>query len=333
MIKVTALTSGRHAPASRFRVRQFIGPLAKRGIQVVEHSSLIDKYIAGHFPPLDFVTRFPGVLASRRSDITWLERELIPGRRTLECLAGRKRVLDVDDAIWLLGQSGFSERIAGECEGVIAGNQFIANHYRDYARCVWVIPTSIETEVWKPSNRRCGENFTVGWIGSSSNLNFISVAEEPLARFLAHHSDSELLIVCNRKPSFSRIPRDRWRFVRWSPATDVELVRQMDVGLMPLEDTEWARGKCAFKMISYMSVGIPVIVSPVGVNAEILRLGEVGFAATTSSDWFDALCTLYVERDLAAKMGRQGRRIVENHFSVAKNADLLARVFQEVAAL
>ncbi|MEJ7712383.1 MAG: hypothetical protein WKF84_21640 [Pyrinomonadaceae bacterium] len=94
-------------------------------------------------------------------------------------------------------------------------------------------------------------------------MKYVYAVEEPLADFLAERPDSELLIVCDRPPSFKRIPSQSWRYVPWSPANEVDLVREMDVGLMPLADTEWERGKCAFKMLSYMAVGRPVVVSPV----------------------------------------------------------------------
>jgi glycosyltransferase involved in cell wall biosynthesis len=106
----------------------------------------------------------------------------------------------------------------------------------------------------------------------------------------------------------------------------------MDVGLMPLPDTDWTRGKCAFKMISYMAVGLPVVVSPVGVNSEILRLGQVGLAAATSDEWYDALSALFADRSLAHAMGAEGRRVVSEHYSVTRNVSRLAEIFREVAS-
>jgi len=132
MIKVTALTSGRNVPSSRFRVRQFIEPLANLGIQVSEYPLRLRKYTPNISPPLRFLlnsaktaARVPGLLAARTSDITWLERELVPRRFTLERRAGSKQLFDVDDAIWLTGDPGFSEEIATKSYGVIAGNEFL----------------------------------------------------------------------------------------------------------------------------------------------------------------------------------------------------------------
>jgi glycosyltransferase involved in cell wall biosynthesis len=112
---------------------------------------------------------------------------------------------------------------------------------------------------------------------------------------------------------------------------EVNLVQQMDVGLMPLEDSEWALGKCGFKMLSYMAVGLPVIVSPVGVNAEILARGELGIAARSNGDWYEALKRLYEAQETGAQMGSTGRRVVEEHYSVRTNIVKLADIFREVS--
>jgi glycosyltransferase involved in cell wall biosynthesis len=331
MIKVAALTSGKHAPASRFRVRQFIEPLRQHGISVSEFHPPWSKYTMASLVPLAALGRLPGVLAARMSDITWFERELIPGRRTLERFSGRRRLFDVDDAIWLLSKTRFSEEIAELCDGVIAGNQYIADHYRQQGARTWVVPTSIDTSVWIPAGERERARWTIGWIGSQSNLPYLYEIEEPLAEFLGGHDGAELLVVCDREPSFKKIAAPGWRFVRWSPRVEVRLVQEMNVGLMPLADTEWTRGKCAFKMISYMAVGIPVIVSPVGVNREVLGQPEVGLAAGRADEWYDALCTLYENRGLGSSMGAAGRRLVEEKYSVNRNVLALASIFREVA--
>jgi glycosyltransferase involved in cell wall biosynthesis len=279
------------------------------------------------------VARLPGLAASHGANVTWLERELVAGRATLESLAGRPRVFDVDDALWLNGRAGFSERIASLCDGVLAGNDFLAEHYRNVASRVWVVPTCVDTEVWVPRRgRSAGGEWTVGWTGSLSTLPYLAAIEEPLADFLEQHPDARLLVVSERAPALGKLPAGRWRFEKWSPAAEVGLVQQMDVGLMPLPDSDWARGKCALKMLLYMSVGVPVVVSPVGVSRDILSKGEVGIAAAAGSDWVVALSRLFGDRSAATRMGHEGRRVVEAFYSVRENADLLARVFREVVA-
>jgi glycosyltransferase involved in cell wall biosynthesis len=338
MIKVTALTSGRNVPSSRFRIRQFIQPLSHLGIGVTEYALGLKKYTPGSFAPLRYASdatkilaRLPGLVASRSSDITWLERELVPRRHTLERFAGTKRLFDVDDAIWLTSDSPFSEAIARASDGVIAGNRFLAEHYQKAGARVWVVPTSIDTDIWRPRTRKEDDPWVIGWIGTSSNLQYLYDLEQPLADFLSQHPTSTLRIVCDKRPSFKRIPASTWQFAYWSAETEVREVQEMDVGLMPLPNTEWARGKCAFKMIAYMAIGAPVIVSPVGVNQEILQQAEVGLPASTNGDWYEALELLFRDRERAATLGRAGTKLVEDSYSVNRNAELLAKIFEEVA--
>ena len=239
-------------------------------------------------------------------------------------------MFDVDDAIWVPYESDFSAEIARRCDGVIAGNRFLAEHYERLGAKVWLVPTSVDADVWRPVNKVSGQ-WTIGWTGSSANLRFLYAIEQPLTEFLATHPDSRLLIVCNRRPSFERLQADRWDFAFWSMENEVRHVQRMDVGLMPLADSELARGKCGFKMLSYMAVGLPVIVSSVGVNQEILARGELGLSANFNDEWYQALERLYDNRELSARMGAAGRRVAEEHYSVKANVVKLASIFREVA--
>ena len=335
MHKVTALTGSKHDPSSRFRVRQFIAPLAGLGIEVTEYWPLISRYKIEPLPWLVTAMRARGLRAARSSDVTWLGRELISGRLSFEPEAGKKRVFDVDDAIWLPYQSrlnaDFSTEIVEHCEGVIAGNHYLAEHYERLGAKVWLVPTSVDTGIWKPGTSTSPDKWTIGWSGSWTNLKFLEAIEEPLADFLAHHHDSRMLIVSDRRPQLRKLPRESWLHVEWSMENEVGLVQLMDVGLMPLEDSEWALGKCGFKMLSYMAAGLPVVVSPVGVNVEILARAEIGFAARTPAEWYEALERLHEDRELGKRLGAAGRNVVEEHYSVKTNVLKLAEIFREVA--
>jgi glycosyltransferase involved in cell wall biosynthesis len=328
MIRVAALTSGPNTPSTRFRVRQFIRPLRERGVSVAEHHLGFSKYLGG---ARNLAGRIPGILSSWAADVTWLERELIPGRLTLEPLTKRPRLFDVDDALWLIGKSGFSERIAALSDGVIAGNEFLAEHYRASGVPVWVVPTSIDTDTWVSAERQDDGDWTVGWIGTAATLPYLLQIERALARFVLRHDRARLLVVSDERPKLSALPEGRWHFEQWSAEREVQLVQGMSVGLMPLPDSRWAQGKCSCKMLSYMSVGLPVVVTPVGTNKEILSLGEVGLPATSDADWTEALEVLFEDATLAALMGRKGRAIVESRFSVKRNVEVLARILREVA--
>lgn len=332
MIKVTALTANRDDPASRFRIRQFIRPLAHFGIVVREHYLPITRYRRQPLASLALLMRLPGVAASRTGDITWFRRELIPERFTLEHLAGGRRIFDVDDAIWLLRDSGFSEKIVASCDGVIAGNSWLAEHYEKLGKQVWVIPSSVDTDVWRPEAIASTNPWIIGWSGTASNLRYLQLIEEPLAQFLTQYPGTRLRVVCDRRPELKLIPPGSWEFIKWSRETEVESIQTMNVGLMPLEDSDWARGKCAFKMLLYMACGLPVVVSPVGVNRELLERAQIGFAAVKHNDWFESLNLLFSDQPLSARLGAAGRTLVEAEYSVQANVPRLAKIFRQVCA-
>lgn len=338
-LRVVALTSGQHTPSSRFRVRQYIPRLAARGIDVREHPSRPEKFTGRPFylPAMAWRAlllhgRREGLRAAEAADVVWLERELVSGERTWEDRAGRaaRRIFDVDDAIWMNGPRDFSESIVRACAGVIAGNEFLAEHYRPHAKRVWVVPTSVDPARWRVDPAPRGNaRFTVGWTGTSGNYPFLRTLERPLAQFLGERDDAEFLVVADRPLDGVKIPR--MRFERWTEATEPGHVRAMDVGVMPLPDTEWARGKCAAKMLVYLAAERPAIVSPVGVNAEVLARGDVGLAAKTDDDWYRHFVALYDDRERARAMGLRGLELVERSYSVAVCAETLVTAFTEVA--
>jgi len=338
-IEVTALTAGEFDPSRRFRICQFVDGLKTRGIDVTELHPFFSKYAAAPIAQLGFIwtagkifARMPGVAAARNADITWLQRELIPGRFTLERYAGRRILLDIDDAVWMdrRGEEAI-EQVARHSSGVIAGNDFLGDFFRQRGLRVWIVPTSVDTNRWRPSPVRAHAKWTLGWSGTASNLKYLYSIEEPLADFLDSHGDAELLVVSESKPTFKQIPAGRWRFERWSPEREVELVQQMDVGLMPLASTDWERGKCGLKMLTYMAVGVPTIASPVGISEDIIRDSRVGFLARSSHQWYQALETLHQDRALATRLGKSGRQLVEAEYSVTRNVDKLADIFRQVA--
>lgn len=352
MISVAALTSGRRTPSSRFRVRQHIPPLRELDVVVKEYVPAIDKYRNLPFWPekvnyryglplfllwqgVKVATRIPGVWGSWNHQVTWLGRELLPGWVTLEPLLKRPLVFDVDDAVWLAPPFGNSVKtIARRSEVVVAGNNYIADWFASCSRDVRVVPTAVDLDRYQSLPAyRTGDNvpFRIGWIGTSGNLRYLEAIESPLTLFLADHQDSELLVMADKPPSFQHLPADRVRFLSWSENTEVDALRQMDVGLMPLPNEEWTRGKCSYKMLQYMACSIPVVVSPVGMNIEILALGRAGFACSSDGEWYEALSNLYGDRERARIYGAEGRTIVEKSFSRKQVTETLAGIFRQLA--
>lgn len=350
-IKVAALTTGRYDPSARFRIRQHIPPLIAEGVDVQEYIPLIDKHaglpsaIADRTPGFLVSTmelswlcckgaaRLPGIVGANSADIIWLNRELLPGRYTLERFLRKPLVLDVDDAVWRGRPDGprTMEILGRRASGIFAGNLTIAEWFSSHSDNIHIIPTAIDSDRFKPVDELTpvDRSFRVGWTGTSGNFGYLYSIEEPLQEFLAQFN-ARLIIVAEAPPKFSRVDPERVEFVRWSPEVESSALQSMDVGLMPLPDTEWARGKCAFKMLQYMSTGLPVVVSPVGMNSELLAREKIGFGATTGADWYDALVWLQRNRDEARTMGAAGRKMVLERYCGKVVSKLISAGFQTI---
>jgi glycosyltransferase involved in cell wall biosynthesis len=346
-MRVAALTSGLHVPSARFRVRQHIVPLRSYGVYVEEYTPAISKYafapdhMAGQplarmvWPLLKVAARLPGIIGSWQTDVTWLERPMIEGVLTGEILLRRPYVLDVDDAIWLTPPFGAwaTQQIARRADALVVGNSFLADWFQPHAARLSIIPTAIDTDRFRPRDSAATKGdgrFMIGWTGTQSTLPYLHAIERPLARLLARHADIALLVVSDVAPIFRSIPMERVIFRPWSPQTEAEDVRGMDVGVMPLPDNDWARGKCSFKMLQYMACGIPSVVSPIGLNRDILSLSEVGLAAVSEDDWYETLELLYTDRLYANRLGAQGREVCEGRFSRQIISEKIAAVFAQV---
>jgi glycosyltransferase involved in cell wall biosynthesis len=284
---------------------------------------------------VNVLLRIPGTLATYRNDLTWIQRRFVPSVEFLVRLSKGPRVLDVDDAVWMEGfLAGNSARtLARNVDAVIAGNAYLADWYSQVCRKVYVLPTAIDCERFKPSAVKISEEsrrFVVVWTGSHSTLRFLEMIEGPLLRFLERHPQSALRVICDERPGFTSLGGDKLEFVQWKESIEAECLRDASVGIMPLEDDLWSRGKCSFKMLQYMACALPVVVSPIGMNGEILSRGECGFAAKSDDDWVELLDTLYSSSELRTRMGNTGRSMVEAEFSKEKVATRLAQIFREV---
>jgi glycosyltransferase involved in cell wall biosynthesis len=171
----------------------------------------------------------------------------------------------------------------------------------------------------------------MGWTGTSPNFPYLATIEPALEIALREIPGAALVVVADREPSLPRLAGRDVRFVPWSPTSEVEALASMDVGLMPLADDEWTRGKCSFKMLQYMAAGIAGVVSPVGMNREVLALGESGLAASGVDDWIEALRALAADPDRRARLGATGRAVALAHFDVPVVAAQIAAVFRSLA--
>ena len=353
MIKVAALTGGRYIPSSRFRFRQHFQPLTEYGVNVSEYSPVISKSVtalkllngkrlreAPYILPLffaveigKFASLLPGVLKSWRHDIVWLERGLYDGLPTIECGLKKPLVLDVDDAVWQSPPYGESQMkyTALRADTIVVGNTYLADWFSQFSKNIEIIPTAVDTNQFFPVQQDENRSFTVGWTGTSGNFNYLCSISNALKNFFEYAKNARLLVVADKFPDGFDLPYERLDFVKWSENNEAAMVQKMDVGLMPLADDSWSRGKCSFKMLQYMACGIPVVVSPVGMNAEVLAKGNIGFKATSEKDWLDVLIYLYEDENRRAIMGKEGRRIVERDYCRTVVTELLAKTLLALA--
>lgn len=335
MTRVLAFTAGRRVASARFRVHQYTAPLAQLGIDVD-----IAANVFGSYPPraktvrpawaaATLVTRIPGIIRSRYYDLTLLQRSFVSTFETLERFTGRPRVFDVDDALWLLPRGGFAGAIARRSDLVIAGNNFLADYFHQYCSEVVVLPTGVDTDRFRPrSEPSASESTIIGWSGGSSGHGALLRVAEPLRELCRLRPWVKLRVMSDRPPQLEGFSARQLDFVPWSEEDEVAVLQTFDIGVMPLADGLWERGKCSYKMLLYLACGTPVVVSPVGMNAEVLSLGDVGQAASTPGEWLDRLLELTDAPKTRSQMGIEARSLVERHFSVRLLAPQLASILR-----
>lgn len=278
----------------------------------------------------------------RRADVVFVYREaspLAPAWFERFAFGGAPVVFDFDDAIYLPDASAANRwarhlkgprKVAALCRRsahVTVGNDVLATFALQHANQVTVLPSTIDTDVYRVEPRGANPRPIVGWTGSSTTVpHLLGVA--PALRRLRREVDFELRVVGGEVA----IEGVDVRCVPWRAATEVEDLRPLDVGLMPLPDDEWSRGKCGMKALQYMALAIPPVVSPVGANAAIVTDGVNGLHATTEDGWVDALARLLADPALRERLGRAARRTVEDGYSARVQAPRLARVLKEAAA-
>ena len=326
------------APSQRFRLEQWAPLLRRDGIDV-EFSAFFDAQALRHLHSAGrFLRKTKAVLAGLRRRWRDLERarefDAVVIHRTawlvapaaFELAYGRRGVpviFDFDDAVYLAHGSGanrlfdrfkFPAKIAALCgssQAVSAGSAYLAEWAGQHTNRVSVVPTSIDLARYAPRGAERGARPIIGWTGSATSLSHLEASAPMLQRFLAAH-DVELRVVSNRQP---RIPGVRAVWRPWAPATEVEEIRAFDIGIKPLPDDEWSRGKCPMKELQYMALGLPVVCSAIGGSREAVRHEETGFLVTNEDAWIEALSRLVDSSDLRHRMGRAGRRIVEERYS------------------
>lgn len=351
-LKVAALTSGRNIPSARFRVRQYRPFLAEHGIELTEHCPAIPQQIRlpgwlgrirrRYLPPwiviqmlINAIGRVPAFLGARSAHVCLINRTVMPGLDETVHLLPRPRILDVDDAVWLSDPRGWraAARIARNVDAIIVGNTYLEEWYKHHNDQVFVLPTAVNTQEYSPLPRgnTARGTVTIGWIGTSGNFGELELVRGVVRELVQCRPHVRCVIVSNSKPPRWLFDGQRIIFRRWSARTEIDNFRELDIGLMPLTDNDWTKGKCSFKMLQYLACGCPVVVSPVGMNAEILRQGHIGYGATSEVEWFAALDELSSQAELLAKLGENGRALAERLYSTDSIARRLAEILRSVS--
>ena len=285
--------------------------------------------------------RFFLLFKIRKYDYVFLQREFSPlGPPLFEWIVIKvlrcKVVYDFDDAIWLPDRSVenvFARwlkcrwKIKYICKWaykIAVGNDYLADYAGKFNPKVIVIPTCVDTELHHNKLKiHQDENPVIGWTGSHSTLKYLEIIL-PVITELNKEINFTFLVISNTPPDFTI---KNLRFIPWREDSEIEDLLQIDIGIMPLPDNEWSEGKCGFKLIQYMSLGIPAVASPVGVNKIIVEPGINGYLCEQSNDWKTALQKLLVDSSLRQKMGQAGRKKIEQQFSIASQKDKFLNLF------
>lgn len=347
------------APGQRFRLEQWAPRLAR------DHNITLDfipfesprlteilykpgRYFSkAYWTSFDFFRRARVLLDARNYDAVVISREAaLIGPAIYERLlawSGIPMIFDFDDSIWSPSQAmnngifsrlHFFGKTKTNCRlasAVTAGSEFLADYARRVNDRVFVVPTSIElddyTMVPEPEDDR---PFIICWTGSTSTLAHFEHGRAALER-VAAKIPLTVKIICNRPPD-RPVAGAETRFVPWTQAGEAHEIGDSHVGIMPLPDNEVTRGKCGLKALQCMATGRPVVISPVGMNRDLVRSGENGILASTTDEYVDALMQLASSREFRARMGAEARRTIEQSYSAEAVAAKFAEVVRAVTA-
>lgn len=276
---------------------------------------------------------------AKHFDLIFIQREaLLIGSSFFEKRFFKKNkvIFDFDDSIWLLDTSPENKKFEflknpdktktniTHAHNVIAGNGFLADYAKRFNPNVVIIPTTVDTDFHKQSltealevNESADKKIVIGWSGSISTIKHFEMIVPVLKKIQAAYPGKTEIHVIGQgsyaHPELQIISKN------WSAATEVENLQAFDIGIMPLPDDEWVKGKCGLKGLSYMACGVATVMSPVGVNSDIIQHQTNGLLAATEAEWFDALSYLIENPAIRNKLGAAGRQTVVEKYSVEAN--------------
>lgn len=363
-MKVLALASYPvEAAATRYRLAQFVEPLAERGIDVSVRPFLDSRlfsalYRRDQLPRVAFglagsaLRRLKDTLAARNADVLLVQREaMLFGPPVIEWLSTKlgkcPMVLDLDDATYVsytsptYGRIGswlkwFSktDELIGRARVVTCGNRSIAEYVESKGGNARIIPTVVDMERFRPRDEETNERrIVLGWVGTHSTFPYLESIFPALQRLASEHAFKLKVVGAGR--SEIKLPGVEVEILDWNLEREIEDFQSFDIGLYPIDAAlyadKWAAGKSGFKAIQYMAVGIPYVATPVGASAEIGEAGATHFAASTQDEWHARLELLLTDRERRKRMGEAGRRHALQHYTVPQQADKLAAALRDAA--
>lgn len=341
-------------PSVRLRVEQFLPGLDQAGIRYAVRPFLTSYFYAILYEKGRTLSKFLlFVFCSCRRvvdlaralfyDTVFIHREMFPvGPPLFEAvlfLFGKNVIFDFDDAIYLPPEGSARTMSALKCPWktdfiikhsclVIAGNEFLRDHARLLNENVAIVPTCIDTDKYSgPAAKGAKDGAVIGWIGSHTTQVYLKDLEQPLLFLLDKYKNLKICLVGGR---LDGIRHERIITREWSLRTESDDIKSFDIGIMPMPDTDWAKGKCGFKAILYMTCGLPVVASPVGTTLDIIDDGVSGFFAGSAGEWISKLSMLVEDPALRDAMGRKGREKAVKEYSLASNAPLFYKNLESV---
>lgn len=331
--------TGERGASSRYRLYQYL--------PFLERFSILP--FVARIPSRGLVAKWVGLLRvlklAPQVEVVFLQKRALDPRVLRLILALNDRLIyDFDDALyapespanpsWEIRSKTKRNLVAilRESKLVIGGNENLAAYARQHNSNVLVIPTALDTDRWRPREQTASEKLVLGWVGNSENLRYLQTLEGVFSRLASRYARRVVLRVVSGKPYSSHSPL-RVDNRAWALHTELEDLQSFHIGLSPLTDDEWTRGKCGFRALQYMALATPVVASPVGVNRGIVSDGVNGFLAATEEEWFDKLSRLIEDQELRSRLGRGGRNTVEEGYSLSVNLPRLVAALREVAPL
>lgn len=316
-IHLLVLLTKRQPPSSRLRFFGCFDEFRKHG--VIPESLPI---------PSDPFGRIRMLFKARQADVVVLQKKTSLSLLELKLLrwANPRIIFDMDDAVMfhelehqrpLTGKNVRKFlRTINHCQAVVAGNPFLARFAEPNCARVFVLPTPVDTDKYQPRDYTSGKTeVVVGWLGVSGNLRYLEQLAPVFSELARKYPQFRLKIVSN---DFIEIPGVPIIKEKWTLASEQASLHSFDIGIMPLDDSLWSRGKCGYKILQYMGAGVPVVASPVGINADFLQNGEAGILASDHDSWIKALSLLISDDEARRQMGQAGREKLEENYSNAK---------------